>query len=86
MVGINTTNYAYSNNIYLNKYLDSSNVEQTAAFNNVVQLNGTYTHSCALKADDTLWCWGTSWYHETDEYLGGSTSDKTRAPKQIIVP
>ena len=85
-VGVNTPNHSYNNNILLNKYLDSSNVEQTSSFDNVVQINGTYMHSCALKADNSLWCWGSSWYFETDEHLGGSFDDNTRAPKQIIVP
>lgn len=39
-------------------YCQPSPVEITALGSDVVQVTGGFTHTCAVKADGTLWCWG----------------------------
>jgi alpha-tubulin suppressor-like RCC1 family protein len=48
----------------------------------VVQIVTGSTHSCALTADETVWCWGTGQDHE----LGNGKGEHQRKPVRVVFP
>ena len=48
-------------------------------FDDVVEIAAGAYHMCAIKSDDTLWCWGTNIYGE----LGDNTTITRRTPVQV---
>jgi alpha-tubulin suppressor-like RCC1 family protein len=48
----------------------------------VVQLASGYSHSCALTAEETVWCWGTGQDHE----LGNGKGEHQSKPVRVAFP
>ncbi len=48
----------------------------------VVQIGVGTGHACALREDDSVWCWG-----QGDDYqLGGGNNEDSRAPVRVVFP
>ena len=73
-VGQGTSTYSYSSNTLV------------SSLSGIVEISGNYLHTCAVDKSDRVWCWGSNWYWETDDINGGSTSNKTQSPNEILFP
>ena len=47
---------------------------------NATELEGGHLHTCALKSDDTLWCWGSN---GSEEITTDSTTSTYAAPQSV---
>ena len=56
-----------------------SPVQVTALGTSVAQVAAGYDHTCARKADGTLWCWG----HNQSGQLGTGSPPRTMSPVQV---
>jgi len=53
----------------------------SGVLDNVVQISANRNHTCAIKTDSTVWCWGSN----NDGELGiGSTSSFNLSPAQVL--
>jgi alpha-tubulin suppressor-like RCC1 family protein len=56
------------------------NKNPTKIMDDVVQFSAGGYHTCAIKTDGSLWCWGANWYGQ----LGDGTYTNRETPVQIM--
>ncbi|RIB35140.1 MAG: hypothetical protein BXU00_02990 [Candidatus Nanoclepta minutus] len=73
----NVTIYMYYGN--QNATSESESLPIWTNLSSWVQSIGGASHSCALKSDGTVWCWGGNWYGQ----LGDGTTTNRYTPVQV---
>jgi alpha-tubulin suppressor-like RCC1 family protein len=59
-------------------------IRPTSAFTGVRKLDGGGLHTCALRTDKTVWCWGTNVFGELGR--GSSDMDPHPYPRKVLFP